>query len=73
MVNVNPKDIEKMRREKLAGFFYDLAKLTFSALVIGIIVLFFTADDASGSLAWLVCGGLLFTVLCAVIANKILK
>lgn len=35
-VNKERKDKDKVRREKLAGYFFDVSKLSFAGLVIGI-------------------------------------
>ena len=63
---------DKVRREKLAGYFFDISKLSFAGLVIGIIVpLFSNVDDLKiWGTATL---GILLTILAATLANKILK
>ena len=63
---------EKIRREKLAGYFFDISKLSFAGLVIGIVLpLFSNVDDlkiwGAASL------GLLLTIMAATLANKILR
>lgn len=62
------KEKDKIRRETLGKFFYDLAKVAFAALVIGWIM---SKDDEYG-LFVLFCG-IFFTIVFAVIGNKILK
>lgn len=60
------------RREKLAGYFFDLSKLTFTGLVIGIILPLFTnADDPNNWYVIII--GIILTVLTALLANKIMK
>lgn len=60
------------RREKLAGYFFDLSKLTFAGLVIGIILPLFTnADDPNNWYVIII--GIILTVLTALLANKIMK
>ena len=63
---------DKVRREKIAGYFFDISKLSFAGLVIGIIVpLFSNVDDLKiWGAATL---GILLTILAATLANKILK
>ena len=59
-------------REKLSGFFFDLAKLVFAAMVLvggGSII----TDEPTSSQALLVIFGLFFTAFIASIGYKILK
>lgn len=63
---------DSTRREKLAGYFYDLSKLTFAGIVIGIIVpLLSESDNIAMWVAALL--GIILTVSSAMLANKILK
>ena len=66
------KEKDKTRRDKLAGYFFDLSKLSFAGLVIGIVSpLFSNVGDIN---SWkVVCFGLFLTILSALVANKILK
>lgn len=66
------KDKDKTRREKLAGYFFDLSKLCFTGMVIGVILpLFSNAEDIK---MWLITSlGIILTTLSALLANKILK
>ena len=59
-------------REKLAGFFFDLAKLVFAAMVLvgGVSII---TDEPTSSQALLVIFGLFFTAFIASIGYKILK
>jgi len=66
------KERNKLRREKMASFFYDSAKLVLAGVVIGGLspVLTSSLEDVN----YLVVGiGFGFTVALAWIANKILK
>ena len=66
------KDKMKVRKEKLAGYFYDLSKLIFAGLVLGGIVPVFTDGTYSPKL-WILIAGCLATYLTAFLANRILK
>lgn len=67
---VNEKD--KTRRERLAGYFFDLSKLSFAGLVIGVVIPLYS--DLSNENNWYsICTGILLTIISAVFANKILK
>lgn len=60
------------RREKLAGYFFDLSKLSFAGLIVGLILPLFS--DISDVTNWLsVLFGVLLTIIPALLANKILK
>lgn len=66
------KEKDKTRREKLAGYFFDLSKLSFAGIVISIILpLFSNVGDVKMWIAALF--GITLTVLSALLANKILK
>lgn len=39
------KERDKTRKEKLAGYFFNLSQLTFTALVLGGMVLFFQGNE----------------------------
>ena len=66
------KEKDKTRRDKLAGYFVDLSKLSFAGLVIGITLPLFS--DTQNATMWLVAMfGIVLTVLSALLANKILK
>lgn len=66
------KEMRKVRREKLAGYFYDLSKLSFTGLVISVVIQLVT--DITNPWLW---GteiiGIVLTCLLARLANKILK
>lgn len=66
------KEKDKVRRETLGKFFFDLAKLAFAGLFVSWITPL--SANASNSVAWSVLiGGVIFTVVFAMIGNKILK
>ncbi|MDO4179872.1 MAG: hypothetical protein Q4D36_01135 [Bacteroidales bacterium] len=66
------KEKDKVRREKLAGFFYDIAKLSFAGLVIGFVMPIFS-DMRNENNWYVIIIGVVLTVLSALLANKILK
>ena len=66
------KERDKVRKEKLASYFFDLSKLSFAGLVIGVVLPIFS--DASDENNWYaVVIGVVLTTLSALLANKILK
>ena len=67
------KEKDKMGREQLGKVFYDLAKVCFTSMVIGSIVLMFTSDDFNLSLIPLNAIGIMTTYYLAYTANKIIK
>ena len=66
------RERDKTRREKLAGYFFNLSQLAFASLVIGWITPFSSNADAAQNWAVLI-GGVIFTTLFAFIGNRILK
>ena len=66
------KDKIKSRKEKLAGYFYDLSKLTFAALVLGGMSSLYT-DEFKPYTIYVVIAGLVLTYITAFSANGILK
>ena len=71
-VRKETKERDKTRKEKLAGYFFDLSKLSFAGLVIGIIIpLYYNFLDENN---WYIAvTGIVLTTLSALLANKILK
>lgn len=66
------KEKDKTRREKLAGYFFDLSKLSFAGLVIGIVIpLYSNITDENNWYA--IITGIILTTISALLANKILK
>lgn len=66
------KEIDRVRREKLAGFFYDIAKLSFAGLVVGVVMPIFS-DSKNENNWYVIVLGIILTILSASLANKILK
>lgn len=62
----------KFRREKLANFFFDLAKLVFAGLVVGSVTPIFTDKFQIVNLVFLLIGAL-GTYILAIFANELLK
>lgn len=69
---IEAKERNKVRREKLAGYCYDLSKVTFGGLVIGGISPIFH-NDYSFSAVGAIVFGVITTLTLAKIANEILK
>lgn len=66
------KEKDKTRREKLAGYFFDLSKLSFAGLVIGVVIpLYSNLEDENNWYS--ICTGIILTIISASFANKILK
>lgn len=61
---------DKMRKENLGKFFYDLAKLVFGAIVLGGMVSL-QNDTTKTSICYMISGGILFTYLLAWLGNRI--
>ena len=73
---VSKKEIiekDRTRREKLAGFFFNLAQLAFAGLVIGWISPLADKGDDGLRDQLVLLGGVAFTTIFAMIGNKILK
>lgn len=73
MTQREDKEKEKISRETMGKFFYDLAKAVFTAMVIGAIVSFFTLDTKQSYVVIMLVIGLAFTAVLAIIGNYILK
>ncbi|MDD6079592.1 MAG: hypothetical protein PUC85_05415 [bacterium] len=66
------REKDKVRREKLAGYFYDLSKLSFAGIFVSVIVPLFT--ETLNLHMWIAAiFGVVLTILSAMLANKILK
>ena len=66
------KKRDATRREKLAGYFFDLSKLIFAGMVIGLILPLLS--DTEYAKMWIIAVfGIILTTLSALLANKILK
>ena len=69
------EDKEKLRysRENLSKFFYDLAKATFTAMVVGDVVTMFLKEDVTATAIWLFITGLITTRLLSTVGYRISK
>ena len=66
------KEKDKTRKEKLAGYFFDLSKICFTGMVISFILPLISESD--NMTMWLVTlFGICLTISSAMLANKILK
>ena len=66
------KEKDKIRRETLGKFFYDLAKLTFAAIVLGGLTPIYANMDNRTNWS-LIIAGTIFTIIFSLIGHKILK
>ena len=66
------KEKDKTRREKMAGFFYDLAKLCFGGLVVGSLISY-SNDGVNMYEITKTVFGIASTMVLSKIANEILK
>lgn len=67
------KEREKVRKEKLAGYFFNLSQFTFTALVLGSALLFFQEFNYSSEIITMMLSGLVSTIIFAILGNNILK
>ncbi len=67
------KERYKTRREKLAGYFFNLSQLTYTALVLGGMVLFFQGSDITSKLLIMLIVGCILAYSWAKIGNNLLK
>lgn len=68
------KEKDKVRREKLAGFFFNLAQVSFTVLVIGVPVTLFKDELYDNYILMiLLVIGIIFTIAFAKIGDNILK
>lgn len=66
------REKDKVRKEKHAGYFFDLSKLSFAGLVIGVVIpLYSNISDENNWYS--ICTGIILSVISALLANKILK
>ena len=66
------KERDKSRRENMGKFFYDLAKLTFAAIVLGEMLVL--QKDMADAISWyMILIGCILTFLSAWAADRILK
>ena len=52
----NARERDNQRRDRLAGYFYDLSKLSFAGLVIGVITQLFTDGGGEANLSVIITG-----------------
>lgn len=72
--NNEGKEKDKVRREKLAGYFFNLSQLSFVTLVIGLMVTLTKESLYSNYiLGFLVVVGIIITIIFARIGNNLLK
>lgn len=67
------KEKEKERRGKMSGFFYNLAQLTYTALVLGSCILFFQEGGVSLKLFGMLAVGVALSVAWAAAGDKMLN
>lgn len=68
------KEKDKVRREKLAGYFFNLSQLSFVTLVIGLMVTLTKESLYSNYiLGFLVVVGIIITIIFSRIGNNLLK
>lgn len=69
------REKDKVRRENIAKYFLNLSQLSFVTLVLGIMVKFDWGNTAINifALSGTIIMGMAFTIIFAVIANKIFK
>lgn len=67
------KEKDKARREKLAGYFFNLSQLTYTALVLGGMVLFFQGSVINLKLLIMLLVGCILAYSWAKIGNNLLK
>lgn len=66
------KELGKLRREKVSGYFFDISKLSFTGLVVSLLFPLFS-DLSNHTIKLVVILGLVLTISSALLANKILK
>lgn len=68
------REKDKARREKLAGFFFNLSQVSFTALVVGTPVTLFKEELYDNYILMIMLViGIIFTIAFAKIGNNILK
>ena len=72
-VKEEQKEKDKTRKEKLAGYFFNLSQLTYTALVLGGMVLFFQDNKISTMLIAMLFVGCILAYALAKIGNNLLK
>lgn len=72
VLNKSIQEKDKIRKENLAKFFFDLSKLSFAGLVVGVVIPLY-GDIANENNWYSIFTGVFFSVISAMFANKILK
>ena len=67
------KEREKIRKEKLSGFLYNMALATFSVWVLGIALSVYQSSEISSKSICMLLGGFIAVVLMAAAGNNKLK
>ncbi len=67
------KERDKTRKEKLAGYFFNLSQLTYTALVLGGMVLYFQGGEITAMLVTMLVIGCLLAFILAGVGNNLLK
>ena len=67
------KEREKIRKEKLAGFFFNMALATFSVWVLGVGLSVRESSDISSESVYMILGGIVAVFLMALAGNNKLK
>ena len=67
------KEKDKVRREKLASFFFNLAQLTYTVLVLGAVVSLFQNFSLSIGVISMAVAGIITVIVLAKIGNNFLK
>jgi len=67
------KEQNKVRREKLAGYFFNLSQLTFAAIVLGGVTPIYASTDTMQANWAVIASGLALTCVLAYIAHRILN
>jgi hypothetical protein len=66
------KEKDKLKKEKLSGFFLDMAKLTFAAMVLGDLMPLLNGNATSNNYLSLILG-IIMTLVYALLGYRILK
>jgi len=71
--NKELKEKRKVRKEKLASFFFNLAQLTFTVLVLGAAASFFQNFNVTEGVIYMAITGSITVITFAKIGNNLLK
>lgn len=62
-----------IRKEKIASYFFDLSKLVFAGMVVGVALPIITERDTAGEMWIATVIGISLTIILGLVANKFLK